>query len=97
MNVHHDASRHLCRLSETRKITNESKIVRYLLLTAGISVFNHLLISDMQSTVTSRHNLVREVGLGLTHTNKLIKKITIVRKTGALEAELYGPDIRNQI
>ena len=47
------------------------------------------LISGMQSTGTSIDIFVRGVGVGLTHTEKLlIKKLRIGRKTGDLEAEI---------
>ena len=46
------------------------------------------LISGMRSTGTSMDNFVRGVGIGLTHTEKLlIKKFRISRETGDLEAE----------
>ena len=47
------------------------------------------LISGMQSTGTSKDISVRGVGVGLTHTEKLlIKKLKIAKKTGNLEAEI---------
>ena len=46
------------------------------------------LISGMRSTGTSKDIFVRGVGVGITHTEKLIiKKLRIARKTGDLEAE----------
>ena len=46
------------------------------------------LISGMRSTGTSMDIFVRGVGVGLTHTEKLlIKKLRIARETGDLEAE----------
>ena len=60
------------------------------------------LISGMRSTGTSMHNFVRGVGVGLTHTEKLlIKKLRIGRETGDLEAEIgydpKKPDIRRVV
>ena len=57
------------------------------------------LISGMRSTETSMDIFVREVGVGLTHTeNLLMEKLRIARKTGDLEAETgedpKKPDIR---
>ena len=59
-------------------------------------------ISGMRSTWTSMHNFVRGVGVGLTHTEKLlIKKLRIGRETGDLEAEVgydpKKPDIRRVV
>ena len=53
-----------------------------------ISASNLDLISGMRSTGTSMDIFVRRVGVGLTHTEKLlIKKLRIARETGDLEAE----------
>ena len=56
------------------------------------------LISGMRSTGTSMDIFVRGVGVGLTHTEKLlIKKLRIARETGDIEAETgenpKNPDI----
>ena len=45
------------------------------------------LISGVRSTWTSKDIFVRGVGVGLTHTENLIKKLRIARETGDLEAE----------
>ena len=53
-----------------------------------IPASNLNLTSGMQSTGTSMDIFVRGVGVGNTHTKKLvIKNIRIARKTGDLEAE----------
>ena len=45
------------------------------------------LISGMRSTGTSMDIFVRGVGVGLTHTENLIKQLRLARETGDLEAE----------
>ena len=53
-----------------------------------IPASNLNLISGMRSTGTSMDIFVRGVGVGLTHTeNLLMKKLSIARNTGDLEAE----------
>ena len=53
------------------------------------------LISGMRSTGTSMDIFVRGVGVGLTHTENLIKKnLRIARETGDLEAE-QAKNLRN--
>ena len=47
------------------------------------------LISGMRSTGTSMDTFVRVVGLGLTHTEKLLtKNFRIAKETGDLDAEI---------
>ena len=53
------------------------------------------LISGMRSTGTSMDFFVRGVGVGLTHTEKLLIKKRIARETGYLEAEI-GEDPKKQ-
>ena len=67
-----------------------------------IPASNLNLISGMRSTGTSMDTFVRGLGVGLTHTEKLlIKKIKTARETGDLEAESGGdpkkPDIRRVV
>ena len=61
-----------------------------------IPASNLKLISGMRSTGTSIDIFIRGVGIGLTHTEKLIiKKFKKARETGNLEAET-GEDPKDQ-
>ena len=62
-----------------------------------IPASNLNLISVMRSTGTSMEIFVGGLGLGLTHTEKiLVKKLKIAVETGAIEAESDKKTLRNQ-
>ena len=55
------------------------------------------LISGMRSTGISIDIFVQGVGVGITHTEKLIIKLKIARETGDLEAETDGGPEKSDI